>query len=146
MKSIVIFGGAGFIGKCLVSELSKYPCKIFVVTRKPNNHEELRILAGLGQITIVKLEEYNEDNLTELLSGCDIVINLIGILAEQRGSSFKYVHEILPNLLSKISKDEKKDDKDLLLQKHKDKYLNYRKNWRDFPKMAISKKLYGEDL
>lgn len=41
---------------------------------------------------------------------------------------------------------EKKDDKDLLLQKHKDKYLNYRKNWRNFPKMAISKKLYGDDL
>ena len=106
-KTVVIFGGAGFIGKCLVSELSKHPCKIFVVTRKPNNHEELRILAGLGQITIVNLEEYNEDNLTELLSGCDIVINLIGILAEQRGSSFQYVHEVLPNLLSKISKDVK---------------------------------------
>ena len=59
-KTVVIFGGAGFIGKRLVSGLSKHPCKIIVVTRKPNNHEELRILAGLGQITVVNLKEYRK--------------------------------------------------------------------------------------
>lgn len=103
-KTIVIFGGTGFIGKQLISSLSKNACKIFLVTRKLNNHEEFRILAGIGQITIVNLNEFNENNLTELLSGCDIVINLIGILAENKNNSFTYVHEELPNLISKVAK------------------------------------------
>ena len=32
-KKIVIFGGAGFIGKYLINRFSKYSCDIQIVTR-----------------------------------------------------------------------------------------------------------------
>lgn len=104
-KTIVIFGGNGFIGRYLIQTLSKYSCKIIIITRKSHNHEKLRLLAGLGQISIIVLNEYSEEGLAKILKDCDIVINLIGILAENKKDKFLKVHEQIPDMISKIAKD-----------------------------------------
>ena len=62
-ETVVILVGRVYWQTASIRTVKITHAKIFVVTRKPNNHEELRILAGLGQITIVELKDYNENNL-----------------------------------------------------------------------------------
>ncbi len=48
--------------------------------------------------------------------------------------------------LEAVKKLDSEEEKSNLLKKYKNDYLNYRKNWREFPKKAISEKLYGDNL
>ena len=50
MKSIVIFGGAGFVGKYLIRRLAKCGYKIIVPYQKSTSEEKLRLLGSAGQI------------------------------------------------------------------------------------------------
>ena len=50
MKSIVIFGGAGFIGKHLIRRLAKNEYKIIVPYQRSTKEEKLRFLGYTGQV------------------------------------------------------------------------------------------------
>ena len=50
MKSIVIFGGAGFVGKHLIRRLAKCGYKIIVPYQKSTSEGKLRLLGSTGQI------------------------------------------------------------------------------------------------
>ena len=102
-KKIVIFGGNGFIGRHLIQKLSKHSCKILIITRHRNEEKNLKILGGLGQISVIFMSSYTLTNLEKILKNSDIVINLIGILYESKSQSFEYVHEEIPSLLSKVA-------------------------------------------
>ena len=102
-KKIVIFGGNGFIGRHLIQKLSKYSCKILIITRYKNEEKNLKILGGLGQISVITMSNYTVTNLEKILKNSDVVINLIGILYESKSQSFEYVHEEIPSLLSKVA-------------------------------------------
>ena len=101
-KKIIVFGGSGFIGKHLVSRLSKYNCSIEIVTRKSGNNKELKFLGGLGQVKVKISNSFDEDHLKALIKGSDIVINLIGILFETRKQKFYNIHSKIPEVVSKI--------------------------------------------
>lgn len=102
-KKIVIFGGNGFIGRHLIQKLSKHSCKILIITRHRNEEKNLKILGGLGQISVIFMSSYTLTNLEKILKNSDVVINLIGILYESKSQSFEYVHEEIPSLLSKVA-------------------------------------------
>ena len=50
MKSIIIFGGSGYVGKNLIRSFSKKGYKIIVPYQKQINEANLRLLGSLGQI------------------------------------------------------------------------------------------------
>ena len=50
MKSIVIFGGAGFIGKHFIRRLAKKGYKIIVPYQKSIQEAKIRLLGVTGQI------------------------------------------------------------------------------------------------
>ena len=50
MKSIVIFGGAGFVGKHLIRRLAKCGYKIIVPYQKSTSEEKLRLLGSTGKL------------------------------------------------------------------------------------------------
>ena len=50
MKSIVIFGGAGFVGKYLIRRLANCGYKIIVPYQKSTSEEKLRLLGNTGHI------------------------------------------------------------------------------------------------
>ena len=103
-KKVVIFGGSGFIGKNIISRLSKYSCSVDVVTRKIKKYDKLKFLGDLGQINILQIKEFNEQNIYKLIKDSDIVINLIGILYEKKYQKFNYVHIEIPKTIAKVVK------------------------------------------
>ncbi len=104
-KEILLFGATGQIGRNLIRKLSKNNYKITAVTR--NIHKAgyvLKTQANPGYLNLVELKTFNYSKINELMKNCNICINLIGILYENRKNQFKIIHSDLPNMLSKIAK------------------------------------------
>ena len=104
-KNCLIFGGSGQIGRHLIRKLTKNDFKVIVVTR--NIHQKGHIIktqGNAGYIDIVEANIFDEDKIKNLFKRADICINLIGILFEKKGSSFKNIHTLFPSLLAKLSK------------------------------------------
>ena len=104
-KNCLIFGGSGQIGRHLIRKLTKNDFKVTVVTR--NIHQKGHIIktqGNAGYIDIVEANIFDEDKIKNLFKKADICINLIGILFEKKGSSFKNIHTVFPSLLAKLSK------------------------------------------
>ena len=105
-KNCLIFGGSGQIGRNLIRKLTKNNYRVTVVTR--NIHQKSYIIktqANAGYIEIVEANIFEENKIRDLFKKADICINLIGILFEKKGSSFKNIHTIFPSLLAKLSKE-----------------------------------------
>ena len=104
-KNCLIFGGSGQIGRHLIRKLTKNDFKVIVVTR--NIHQKGHIIktqGNAGYIDIVEANIFDEDKIKNLFKKADICINLIGILFEKKGSSFKNIHTMFPSLLAKLCK------------------------------------------
>ncbi len=76
MKSIVIFGGAGFIGKHLIRRLAKNGYKIIVPYQKSIQEAKIRLLGVTGQIIPFRFSSLNDDRLISVLENAEICINL----------------------------------------------------------------------
>ena len=104
-KNCLIFGGSGQIGRHLLRKLTKNNYKVTVVTR--NIHQKGHIIktqGNAGYIDIVELNIFEEAKIRKLFEKADICINLIGILYEKRGSTFKNIHTLFPSILAKLCK------------------------------------------
>ena len=104
-KNCLIFGGSGQIGRHLIRKLTKNDYKVVVVTR--NIHQKGHIIktqGNAGYIDIVEANIFEEDKIKGLFEKTDICINLIGILYEKNGSSFRNIHTLFPSLLAKLCK------------------------------------------
>ena len=109
LKSVLIFGGSGQIGRHLIRKLTKNNYKVTVVTR--NLHQKgyaIKTQANAGYIDIVEANIFEEKKIRKLFTKTDICINLIGILFEKgKGNTFKNIHSIFPSLLAKLCKEYK---------------------------------------
>ena len=104
-KNCLIFGGSGQIGRHLLRKLTKNNYKVTVVTR--NIHQKGHIIktqGNAGYIDIVELNIFEEAKIRKLFEKADICINLIGILYEKKGSTFKNIHTLFPSILAKLCK------------------------------------------
>ncbi len=106
-KKVVIFGGSGFIGNHLVNKLCQHSCQIKIISRNLDTKKNCFFSSEPGQVSISKIDEYNEENIKKSLSGADIVINLIGILYESKKSKFNFTHIEIPKLIAKAAKNYK---------------------------------------
>jgi uncharacterized protein YbjT (DUF2867 family) len=92
MKRICILGGSGFVGQSLCRLLAGNNWLVRVPTRRlVGTHDPLRILDG---VEIVQCDIHDPATLETLFTGCDVVINLVGILNEKGsdGSGFRHTH------------------------------------------------------
>ena len=104
-KNCLIFGGSGQIGRHLIRKLTKNNYTVTVVTR--NIHQKGHIIktqGNAGFINIVEANIFDETKIKKLFEKTDICINLIGILYEKRGNSFKNIHTVFPSILAKLCK------------------------------------------
>lgn len=91
-KSVLVFGGSGFVGRALIQELGRAGYEVTVPSRFAFRHRDLRLMP---QLRLVDLDdEMTVGELAELMRGHAVVINLVGILNEPRhnGRTFRRVH------------------------------------------------------
>jgi len=88
---ICIVGGSGFVGHHLAARLVRDGHTVRIPTRRFGHHRDLLVLPG---VELVECDVYNDEALLRLFSGCDVVINLAGILNERghNGRGFYRVH------------------------------------------------------
>jgi len=76
-KNILVLGGTGFIGQCLVDLLAAQGRRVCVPTRRRERGRELLVLPS---VEVVEADIGDPASLAALLAGRDAVINLVGIL------------------------------------------------------------------
>ena len=99
-----ILGGGGFIGRYLVRNLSKNNYRCFIPTRKPYLKGYLKTQSTPGAVELFELNSKNYFKLEESIKNSDVVINLIGILYENRKQKFDKIHVDIPDLVSNMCK------------------------------------------
>ncbi len=90
-KTVGLFGGTGFVGLHLCSQLVDAGYHVRVLARHPQRNRRLMVLPGLQ---LIEGNPYQPEDRKKLLEGCDVAINLIGILNERgnKGTGFRQVH------------------------------------------------------
>lgn len=106
---ICIFGGTGFLGQSITRELAKTGARIKIVTRFPESAYELKPCGDVGQIVAVTCDYKSDESIESAMKGCDVVINLVGILYEKGKNKFKKAHIELPTKIATICAAQKID-------------------------------------
>ena len=86
MKSIVILGGAGFVGKHLIRRLAKKGHKIIVPYQKSIQEAKIRLLGVTGQIIPFRFSSLDDERLKLILLKSEICINLKTTYDQKNGS------------------------------------------------------------
>ena len=104
MKSIVIFGGAGFVGKHIIRRLAKNSYKIIVPYQKSIQEAKIRLLGVTGQIIPFRYESLNDKRLQSILTNTEVCINLKTTYDQKKGTFnetiFKFNQKLLKILKS----------------------------------------------
>lgn len=97
-KYICVLGGTGFLGSRLVSLLADQGYRVRVPTRSAARHRQLLVLPT---VDLVEANIHDTEVLSNLVSGCGHVINLVGILNEKgrKGAGFALAHTELARRL-----------------------------------------------
>jgi len=76
MKTVVIFGGSGFVGKHIIRRIAKNGYKIIIPHQRPINEAKLRLLGTTGQIFPLRFRTINEPLIINIIKKTDVIINL----------------------------------------------------------------------
>ncbi len=95
-KIICILGGSGFVGQHLTSRLVQAGYQVRVPSRRPERCRTLLVLPG---VDVIQASLSAKRQLSELVSGCHAVINLVAILNENNRGDFQRIHVGLPHNL-----------------------------------------------
>tara|TARA_Y100000588_G_scaffold50212_1_gene47241 strand:- start:1051 stop:2013 length:963 start_codon:yes stop_codon:yes gene_type:complete len=104
IDTLGIFGGAGFVGTHIANSTAALGIRVQIFTR---SRDRARHLWPLPHTELIEISPYNESSISEKISECDAIINLIGILNEKRdnGAEFRHVHTGLTKMLLKACTD-----------------------------------------
>ena len=100
-----ILGGGGFIGRYLVRNLTKKNYRCIITTRKAFQKGYLKTQATPGSIELLDWNPNNFSDLKEAIKNSDVVVNLIGILFENRKQKFYKIHSKIPEAIAKVCSD-----------------------------------------
>ena len=106
-KTVGIFG-AGFVGENVIKKLAKSGHRIKIASRNPYLKQNLKLLGEMGQIELIKINIFNESQVSSFLDNVDVCINLVGILYEKGEYKFEKLHFKFPELITNIIKEKKK--------------------------------------
>jgi uncharacterized protein YbjT (DUF2867 family) len=76
MKSIIIFGGSGYVGKNLIRSFVKKDYKIIIPYQRQIDEAELRLFGSVGQIIPFHFSSLENPKLLSILKNAEICINL----------------------------------------------------------------------
>ena len=76
MKTVIIFGGSGFVANHIIRQLAKNGYKIVVLFQQPTNEAKLKILGTLGQIIPIQYKSIDSELINKLIKDANNIINL----------------------------------------------------------------------
>ena len=98
---VLVIGGTGFVGRCVVSRLVAAGHVVHVPTRRLASARELQVHPT---VTVLQADVHDAAALNKLVAGCDAVINLVGILhsrtGQPYGADFDRAHVQLPRQIA----------------------------------------------
>jgi len=104
MKTVVIFGGSGFVGRHIIRQIAKNGYKIIIPHQTQVNEEKLRFLGITGQIIPIKFRSIKDKKIINLIEIADVVINLKTLWNEKKTSFKKGILEFNIELINNIKK------------------------------------------
>ena len=105
MKSIVIFGGSGYVGKHLIRRLAKNGYKIIVPYQRSIQEAKIRLLGVTGQIIPFRYTSLDDDRLKSILIKSDVCINLKTTYDQKKGSFDKIIYSFNKKLIKTLKKN-----------------------------------------
>lgn len=96
MKTVLVLGGRGFIGRHIVTFLQSMGADVVIGTREAFEKQK-----GLRfrQVRLQNVAKLGFDN--KLFEGVDVVINAVGILRQRKGETYDAVHHLAVKKLAK---------------------------------------------
>lgn len=96
--NIVVLGGTGFVGRHLVTRLAGDGHNVTLLSRNLASHDDRLLPPG---VVLREVDVYDPTVLRQAFTGCDAVINLVGILNERgdSGRGFRRAHVELTKLV-----------------------------------------------
>lgn len=80
---IALVGGSGFIGTHVAQALLARGARLRVCSRHPERGFRVKTLGGLGKVQLVAADVTKPHTLEVALTGCDAVVNLVGVFKGQ---------------------------------------------------------------
>ena len=102
IKTICVLGGAGFVGSSIVAKLDAAGYQVKVLSRR---RESAKHLILLPNVQVQECDVMDNQALKQALAGSDAVINLIGILHENRKTTFEAMHHQLPRRIAQCCEE-----------------------------------------
>ncbi|HWQ40033.1 MAG TPA: complex I NDUFA9 subunit family protein [Burkholderiales bacterium] len=94
LQTVCVIGGSGFVGRHIAHLLTRRAIRTRVPTRRLERVKQELII--LPTVDVIEASVHEPQTLARLVAGCDAVINLVGILHEERPGDFTRVHTELP--------------------------------------------------
>src|SRR5690349_16964931 len=92
MTTVVVFGGAGFLGRRLVRRLVTEGMTVRVAVRHPDPAQiELRSM-GFDRFTVVPADVRDQASVAAAIAGANAVVNTVSAYVERGGVTFEAVH------------------------------------------------------
>jgi NADH dehydrogenase len=86
-----VFGGSGFIGRYVVTDLARQGWMVRVAVRRPDEALFLKTAGVVGQVTPIATNVRDRASVARAIEGADAVVNLVGILHESGRQRFQAV-------------------------------------------------------
>ena len=102
-KKILVFGGTGFLGNSLIKLLENKDAKITLFTRTTSPRRTSEKYKSNPNFKIINWNVTDYELIEENISNSDYIINLCGILYENKNDDFFRKHSDFPSLLGKLS-------------------------------------------
>lgn len=111
-NSVLVLGGAGFVGRHAVAALLRLGVRVVIGTRFPGplgNRAPPHPSAGIVEQRRIKLERLgNADDWHKLIDDIDVVINCVGILRQRGRETYDSIHRQAPTALALACRDQRK--------------------------------------
>ena len=98
-----VFGGSGFIGRYIVKRLAHKGFVVRVAVRDTERALFLKPMGAVGQVVPLHASLANQATVHRAVEGADLVVNTVGILAEQRSGDFQLIQAEGAGLVARLS-------------------------------------------
>ena len=103
ISTLCVIGGSGFVGSHVCQQLAARGFRVRVPTR---DRERAKSLILLPTVDVIRADVHDPAALAAVVRGCDVVINLVGVLHDARGArGFAAAHVELARKLVAASRE-----------------------------------------